>query len=200
MAPGKITRLGSDRSGMVRPPPGAAALTIAGRRGGVGASTAGSAGAVDLRDLAGGAVIRHSHGGEVIGAGMIMAVTDGGMGTAATGPIPALIFTTIGILLAHSGEMINAGGLPAIVLTLPTAKATMAGPVATGELTIRGLANSQPDNGGGCKMFPAALGIQPAPGSGLRRDSSGIMALVLEMLTGRMSVRTNLSTRRSLPV
>ena len=162
MARDMIMRLGSDRCGMVRPSLGAAALTIAGRRGGVGASTADLAGAVDLRDLVGGAVIRHSHGGEVIGAGMIMAATDGGMGTGATWPILALIFTIIGIHLAHSGAMVGAGSLPGTVLTQPTAKATMAEPVTTGALTIRGRANSPPVNGRECKVFPAAPGIQPA--------------------------------------
>ena len=162
MARDMITRLGSDRSGMVRPSPGDAASRLAGRRGGAGASTAGSAGAVELRDLVGGAVIRRSDGGEVIGAGMIMAATDGGTATVATLQILALIFTIIGILLAHSGETVSADGLPGIILTQPTTKATMTRPMATGELTIRGQANSPPDNGRECKLFPAALGIQPA--------------------------------------
>ena len=149
-APVTITRLGSDPCGMARPSHGVVDLAIAGRRGGVGDLIAGSAGDAGLEDLAGVVVFRRSRGGEVFETGTITMEMDMDTTTAATWQIPVPIFTIIAV------------SLPEMVSTRLTAKAAKGGRATTGMLTIRERANSPPGSGRGCKVFPAASGIQRA--------------------------------------
>jgi hypothetical protein len=85
-----------------------------------------------------------------------MATTAGEMKTAEDSPIPALIF----IIMADSVQGAGAGSLLKTVLEGRVAWVRIRVSANTGALTIRGPASLLPDNGRGCKVFPAARGIR----------------------------------------